>query len=86
MPRSMISASSSGSMLPPDSTSPTLRPAKRVRLFQQGREPGRARALGDRLLDLEQQQDRLLDVALVDQHHLVDAARAGSAASACRAT
>ena len=29
MPRPMIAASSIGSMLPPDSTSPTLRPAKR---------------------------------------------------------
>ena len=75
MPRSMISASISGSMLPPHRTRPTLRPRKRSGCAQDGREARRARALHHRLLDLEQHHDRLLDVALVHEQHVGHRAR-----------
>ena len=76
MPRSMMSASISGSMLPPHSTRPTLRPAKALAVPQQRGQAGCAGAFDDGLLDLQQQHDRLLDVALVDQHDVVDERRA----------
>src|SRR6186713_3232429 len=60
MPRSMISASTNGSMLPPQRTRPTFFPAKRAGAFD------------DRLFDLEQHQDRLLDVIFGDQDDVVD--------------
>ena len=78
----MISASTSGSMLPPHSTSPTLRPAKRSRSFITRREADRAGAFDHGLLDLEQHQDRLLDVVLADQHDVVDQARISGSVSA----
>ena len=42
-----------------------------LRVFQQRRQPGRARAFDHGLLDLQQHQHGLLDVALVHQHHVV---------------
>ena len=75
MPRSTISASISGSMLPPHSTRPTWRPAVALRVAQQGGEARRARALDDRLLDLQEHHDGLLDVALVHEHDVGDEAR-----------
>ena len=42
------------------------------RLLHQRREADRAGAFDDRLLDLEQHQDRLLDVVLGDQDDVVD--------------
>ena len=45
------------------------------RLLHQRRQAGRAGAFDDGLLDFEQQQDSLLDVALGDQHDVVDSAR-----------
>ena len=39
---------------------------------EQRRQPRRARAFDDRFLDLEQHHDRLLEIALADQHDVVD--------------
>ena len=75
MPRSMIAASSSGSMLPPESTRPTFLPAKRAGCRSSAASAGRAGAFDQRLLDLEQHQHRLLDVAFVDQQQVVDVRR-----------
>ena len=68
----MISASTSGSMLPPQRTRPTLLPGEARRLLHQRRQADRACALDHRLLDLEQHQDRLLDVVFGDQDDVVD--------------
>ena len=70
--RSSTLASSRVSILPPVRTSPTLRPRKRSGWASKRGEAGRAGAFGHRLLDLEQQADRRLDVALGDQQDLVD--------------
>ena len=42
---------------------------------EQRREPGGARALDHGLLDLQQQRDRLLQIAFADQHDVVDQRR-----------
>ena len=41
-------------------------------MAEQRGEPGRAGALDHGLLDLEQHDDRLLDVAVVDEQHVGD--------------
>jgi hypothetical protein len=46
-------------------------------VLHQRRQPGRAGAFDQRLLDLQQHHDGCLDVALVDQHHVVQV-RSGS--------
>ena len=55
-------------------------------LLQQRRQADGAGALDDRLLDLEQHQDRLLDVVFGDQDDVVDQGADDAAASARRAT
>ena len=54
------------------STRPTLRPANRSRMREHRGEPGRAGAFDHGLLDLQQQADRRFEVALADQHDVVD--------------
>ncbi len=49
-----------------------LAAAEALRVLQQRRQPGGARALDQGLLDLQQHHDGLLDVAFVDQHQVVD--------------
>ena len=51
---------------------PDLLALEALRVPQQRGQPGGAGAFDHRLLDLEQHQDRLLDVALVDQQEVVD--------------
>ena len=76
MPRSITAASNSGSMFPPDSTSPTRLPRNGSRVAQHRRQRRRARPLDHGLLHLQQQQHRLLQIPFVHQHHVL-AARAG---------
>ena len=72
MPRSMIAASSSGSMLPPAQHQPDLAAAEALRVLEQRRQPRRAGAFDQGLLDLQQHHDSLLDIAFVDQDQVVD--------------
>ncbi len=62
---------------------PDLAAGEARAVLQQRGEADRAGALDHRLLDLEQHQDRLLDVVLADQHDVVDQ-RCGSAAASAR--
>ena len=73
MPRSMMSASISGSMLPPREHQADALAAKPLAVAQHGGEPRRARAFDHRLLDLQQHHDRLLDVAFVHQQDVAHA-------------
>src|SRR5262245_27294477 len=68
-PRMMTEASSRGSTLPPVSTTPTLRPAKRSRCASSAAIPA---ARGHDLLDLEEEVHRLLAVLLAHGHDVVD--------------
>ena len=68
-------------MLPPEIGMPTRLPREAGRMLEQRGEPGRAGALGDGLLDLDERNDRALDGFLLDQQHLLDKVahdRAGS--------
>jgi hypothetical protein len=82
----MISASTSGSMLPPHRTRPDLPAGEAFALVHQRGEADRACPFDDRLLDLEQHQDRLLDRVLGDEDDVVDERFGSPAASARRAT
>ena len=53
---------------------PDAAPGEALAVLHQRRQADRAGALDHRLLDLEQREDRHLDVALVDQQHVVDRA------------
>ena len=83
-PRISTEASRRVSMLPPHSTRPTLRPANSSRIGEQRGQAGGARALGHRLLDLEQQGDGVLDRRPRRPQHAVDQRRGRWRAAACR--
>jgi hypothetical protein len=59
-------------MLPPQRTRPTFFPAKRAGSFISAARPTAPAPFDHRLLDLEQHQDRLLDVVFRDQDDVVD--------------
>ena len=58
-------------MLPPQSTVPTLRPWKRSRVGQNGREPSRTRPFDHQLLLRDQGVDRALQAFLADEDDIV---------------
>ena len=72
MPRWMISASTSGSMFPPHSTSPHLASGKALAVLHQRGQADAPGTFDHRLLDLQQGQDGLLDVVFSDQQHVFD--------------
>ena len=65
-------------MLPPVSDQPDFAPRETLRIVQERGEPRRGRAFGHRFLDFEQHHDRLLDIAFLDEEHVVDESRAPS--------
>ena len=60
------------SILPPRQDEADVLAREPLGIGEQRGEPGRARALDHGLLDLEQQADRVLELALADQHDVVD--------------
>ncbi len=64
--RTITDASRFGSMLPPESTSPTRAPAITCGIREHGRERRGAGAFRDGLLDVEVQRHRALDLGILD--------------------
>ena len=60
------------STLPPETTTPTVRPVKRCGWASDGGQGRGAGTLGHDLLGLEQAGHRRLDLVLADQQHLGD--------------
>jgi len=72
MPRSMMSASMSGSMFSTAEYDAGFLSGKPAAVAQQARQPGCAGAFDDGLFDFQQQQHRLFDITLVDEDDVLD--------------
>ena len=71
-PRISTEASTRLSMLPPEIGRPTRLAGEALRMLEQRGQRRGAGAFGDRLLDLDQRDDRALDGLLLDHQHVLD--------------